>query len=106
MLFHVKHVHTPEMCPAGDSKLTKKTFGIAISPEHASKTGVKILGCYAEAPAHTAYFIVEADSIEKVGSFLLPLVKLGSADVTPITDFLDEIKRKLEEANKIKMLTM
>jgi len=43
MLFHVKHVHTHETCPAGDPELVKKTFGTVVLPEHASKTGVKLL---------------------------------------------------------------
>jgi len=61
MLFHVKHVHTHETCPAGNPELTKKTFGTMVMPDHASKTGVKLLASYADAPAHTVYFIVEAD---------------------------------------------
>jgi len=94
MLFHVKHVHTHETCPAGDPELVKKTFGTVVLPEHSSKTGVKLLGGYADAPEHTVYFIVEADSIEKVGAFLLPLLKLGYAEITPVTDLVEEVKRK------------
>jgi hypothetical protein len=47
------------------------------------------------------YFIVEADSIEKVGSFLLPLLKLGSSEITPVTDFVEEFKRKMDEAKRM-----
>jgi len=101
MLFHVKHVHTHETCPAGNPELVKKAFGTVVSPEHASKIGVKLLGSYADAPSHTVYFIIQADSIEKVGSFLLPLLKLGSAQITPITDLAAEVKKKLKEAKKI-----
>lgn len=101
MLFHVKHVHTHETCPAGNPELTQKTFGTIAMPDHARKTGVKLLASYADAPSHTVYFIVEADHIEKVGSFLLPLLKLGSADITPVTDLGEEVKKKLKEAKKI-----
>jgi len=101
MLFHVEQFHTHETCPAGNPELIKKTYGKVVLPEHARKTGVKLLGAYADAPAHTVYFIVEADSVEKVGTFLLPLLKLGSAEITPVTDLVEEIKRKMEEAKKM-----
>ena len=101
MLFHVKHVHTWETCPAGDPELPRKTFGAVVSEEHARKVGVKLLSSYADAPAHTTFFIVEADSAEKVGAFLLPLLKLGSAEIRPVTDLAEEVKRKLEEAKKM-----
>lgn len=94
MLFHVTHFHTHETCPAGNSDLVKKTFGTVVSPEHISATGVKLIGGYADAPAHTVYFIVEADSIEKVGSLMIPILKLGSAEITPVTDLVEEVKRK------------
>ena len=101
MLFHVKHTHTHETCPAGDPELAKKTFGTVSSPEHARNSGVKLHGGYADAPAHNVYFILEADSIEKVGAFLLPLLKLGSAEITAVTDLAQEVKRKLEQTKKI-----
>ena len=103
MLFHIKHVHTYETCPAalGDPELVRKTFGTVVSDEHAKKVGVKLLSSYADAPAHATFFIVEADSAEKVGAFLLPLLKLGSAEIRPVTDLIEEVKRKLEEAKKM-----
>ena len=94
MLFHVRHVHTHETCPAGDPELVKKTFGTVVLAEHISETGVKLIGGYADAPAHEVYFIVETDSAEKVGSFLLPILKLGWAEITPVTDLVAEVKRK------------
>jgi len=102
MLFHIKHVHTYETCPAalGDPELVRKTFGTVVSDEHAKKVGVKLLSSYADAPAHITFFIVEAYSAEKVGAFLLPLLKLGSAEIRPVTDLVEEVKRKLEEAKK------
>ncbi len=58
---------------------------------------MKLLCSYADAPAHTTFFIVEADSAEKVGAFLLPILKLGSAEIIPVTDLVEEVKRKEEE---------
>ena len=103
MLFHVTHVHTLDTCPAalGDPELIRTTFGTVVSDEHAKKVGVKLVGGYAYAPAHAAFFVVDADSAEKVGSFLLPLLKLGSAEIKPVTDLVEEVRRKLEEAKKM-----
>ena len=102
MLFHVKHVHTFETCPAGRGpEMPAKTFGTIVRPEHAKETGVKVLGMYADAPAHTTYFILDADSAEKIGKFLLPILLIGTAEIAPVTDLAEEVRRKMEEAKKI-----
>nr|MDO8132638.1 hypothetical protein [Candidatus Njordarchaeum guaymaensis] len=102
MLFHVEHVHTHETCPGvlGDPELVRKTFGTVVSDEHTGRVGVKLRSSYADAPAHTTFFIIEADSAEKVGAFLLPLMKLGSARIRPVTDLVEEVKRKIEETKR------
>ena len=101
MLFHVKHIHTFEICPAGRGpEMVSKTFGAIARPEHAKEVGVKVLGMYVDAPAHVAYFILDADSAEKVGKFLFPILLIGTAEITPVTDLAEEVKRKLEEAKK------
>ena len=101
MLFHVKHVHTFETCPTGHGpEMVSKTFVTIARPEHAKEVGVKVLGMYADAPAHVTYFILDADSAEKVGKFLLPILLIGTAEITPVTDLVEEVKRKLEEAKK------
>jgi len=105
MLFHVKHVHTHKTCPAGNPEMIRITFGTVVSEEHAKKVGVKLHGCYADAPAHNTYFIIEADTAEKVGAFLAPLIKLGFAHITPVTDLAEEVKRKMEEAKKTPQIT-
>ena len=101
LLFHVKHIHTYETCPARHSpEMVAKTFGTVGSPEHAKKVGVKVLGMYADASAHMTYFILEADSAEKVNAFLFPIVMIGTAEITPVTDLAEEVKRKLKEAKR------
>lgn len=102
MLFHVRHIHTFESCPARHGpEMVSKTFGTIGRPEHAKETGVKVLGMYLNAPAHTAYFVLDADSAEKVGKFLLPILVIGTAEITPVTDLVEEVRRKLEEAKKL-----
>mgnify|MGYP001028471666 CR=1 FL=1 len=102
MLFHVRHIHTFETCPARHGpEMVSKTFGTIGRPEHAKEAGVKVLGMYVDAPAHTAYFILDADSAEKMGKFLFPILMIGTAEITPVTDLVEEVKRKLGEAKKI-----
>jgi hypothetical protein len=81
--------------------MVAKTFGTVGRPEHAKEAGVNVLGMYINAPAHTAYFILEADSAEKIGKFLFPIMMIGTADITPVTHLVEEVKRKLKESKKI-----
>jgi len=80
--------------------MVSRTFGTIGRPEHAKEIGVKVLGMYADAPAHITYFVLEADSVEKVGKFLFPILTIGTAEITPVTDLAEEVKRKLAEAKK------
>ncbi|NWG09628.1 MAG: hypothetical protein HXX80_04895 [Nitrososphaerales archaeon] len=87
ILFYLKHKHSPENCPAlRGPEIVAKTFGKIITPEHAKKAGVKVLGMYADAPAHTVGFIIEADNIDRIGAFLGPLLSIGSVETTPVSD--------------------
>ena len=101
MLFHVKHVHTFESCPGqGGPEMISKTFGQVARPEYAKEVGVKVLGKYLDVPGHVAYFILDADSAEKVGKFLSRITLIGTAEITPVTDLAEEVTRKLEETKK------
>ncbi len=103
MLYHIKHIHTFDTCPAKHGpEMVAKTFGTIGSPDHAKKVGVKVLGMYADAPAHITYFIIDADSIEKVNAFLFPILFIGNAEINSVTDLAEEVRRKLEEAKKVK----
>jgi len=87
ILFYLKHKHSPESCPVVKGpKEVVKTFGKIVTPEHAKKVGVKVLGMYADAPAHTVGFIIETDNVDKIGAFLSPLLSFGTAETTPISD--------------------
>ena len=61
MLFHITHTHTPQMCPRHDTNKTRNTWGKTFFK--AESSGVKLLASYVDAPAHTVYFIVDADSV-------------------------------------------
>jgi len=56
MLFHITHVHTPETCPYHNPEKTRETFGKMMS--RAEQLGVKLVGAWVDAPAHTVYLVV------------------------------------------------
>jgi len=75
MLYVVSHSHGYEKCPARDIK-TLKQFNEMISDDRARKAGIKIVDRYVDEDCttvgkteHYAYFLVEADNIEKVKEF-------------------------------------
>jgi hypothetical protein len=48
--------------------------------------GPTLVGCWADAPGHTAYFVVDAESPFRVQKFLAPAVGVGAAETTPVID--------------------
>jgi hypothetical protein len=92
-MFHVKHTHTWESCPAHDPDLISSTFGKMLAG--AEKTGVKVIGRYVDAPAHTVYFIIEADSAKEIANFFEPALKIGHAEIRPVEDGLAAVKRRM-----------
>ena len=93
MLFHITHTHTPEMCPRHDTNKTRNTWGKTYFK--AESSGIKLLASYVDAPAHTVYFIVEADSAETIAKFLDPVLNLGTATIRPVTDGLAAVKKRM-----------
>ena len=74
MLFHITHVHTPETCPYHDPEKARETFGKMMS--NAEQLGVKLVGAWLDAPAHTVYLVVETDSVQKIeGLFQMPQLR-------------------------------
>jgi len=92
MLFHITHVHTPEMCPGKDPGKVRETFGKMLSS--AEKIGVKLVGAWADGPPHTVFIVVETDATEKIFEFVLPGLNIGSAEVKPVQDALDLLKSR------------
>lgn len=84
MVFHITHKHSPESCPAGDATLTRNTWGKLY--EAADEYGVTIHSSWVEAEAHTVYLIVETDSAEAISGMLRPVMKIGTANISPVTD--------------------
>lgn len=91
MLFHITHVHTPETCPYHNPEKARATFGKILSS--AEKLGVKLVGIWVDTPAHTAYFVVEADSAQKIGEFLAPAYEIAHAETRVVQDGREVVKR-------------
>jgi hypothetical protein len=95
MLFHITHKHTPETCPYRDPEKTKSTYGKMMSS--AEQLGVKIVGAWVDAPAHTVYVVVETDSVQKIEELLAPVFKIGHAETRAVSDAAAVLKRSITE---------
>jgi hypothetical protein len=83
MLVHMKHVHAWNNCPAHNPEklaLLKKVLGSG------GETGVRVLSAHVDAPAHTFFFLIDADSMESLTRWFAPLVEWGQGEVDPVTD--------------------
>jgi hypothetical protein len=90
MLFHVTHVHTPESCPGHNPEGMKK---MALLMKAAEETGIRIQGMYASTWEHTIYAVVEAESADSLEAWFDPVLEIGRATVTPVTDAVATLKR-------------
>ena len=95
MLFHITHVHTPETCPYHDKEKARDTFGKMMA--NIEELGVRLVGAWVDAPAHTVYFVVEAESVQQIEELLAPGLKIGRADIRPISDAVALLKRRIGE---------
>ena len=95
MLFHITHVHTPETCPYHDKDKARDTFGKMMSS--IEQLGVKLVGAWVDAPAHTVYFVIESDSVQKIEELLAPGLKIGHAETRPVSDAAAVLKRTIGE---------
>jgi len=93
MLFHITHVHAPETCPYNNPEKARATFGKIMA--NAEQLGVKLVGAWVDAPAHTAYFVIETDSAQKIEEFLAPAFEIGRAETRVVADTLAILKRRL-----------
>jgi hypothetical protein len=92
MLFHITHVHGPETCPYHDPEKARATFGKILGG--AEQLGVKLVGAWVDAAAHTAYIVVEADSAQKLEELLAPGLEIGYAETSVVQDARELQKRR------------
>ena len=96
MLFHITHQHSPEACPSNDKARMQKTFGRIIhNTKRAHALGIKILGAYVDAPAHTIFMIIDASANDQIFQFLRPTLKLATVSIRPVEDASVVVQRLL-----------
>ena len=92
MLFHATQTHSYQTCHAHDEdRKAKVVEAVQVSEE----IGIKIHGIYVDPPGHSAYFVLEADTMEQVVQFFDPMLELGDTDIHPVMSMqaaLDALK--------------
>ncbi len=96
MLFHITHVHTPETCPYHNPEKARATFGKMLSG--AEQLGVKLVGVWVDAPAHTIYIVVETDSAQKIEEFLGPAYEIARAETRVVQDGRVLLQRRVKQS--------
>ncbi|MHA2031418.1 MAG: DUF3303 domain-containing protein [Candidatus Kariarchaeaceae archaeon] len=96
MLFHATHRHTHATCPSHNPE-KRALYNKALNS--ASELGIKVIGSYADAPGHTAYLILEADTALQIAQFFDPILELGDAEIRPVTDTI-ELLKQMERRDK------
>ena len=86
MIFHATHRHTHETCSAHKPE-NLALFAKAVAT--ANDIGVKIIGSYTDAPGHTFYLIIEADTALQIAQFFDPILDLGDTEVRPVADAME-----------------
>ena len=95
MIFHITHIHKPETCPYHNPEKARDTFGKMLSS--AEPLGVKLVGVWSDAPAHTLYIVVEADSSQKIEELLAPAFEIGCAETRVVQDGLAVLQRRTKQ---------
>ena len=87
-LFIVDHKHTAEDCPAGkihhDDDFSKRLA------EAATKSGLKVVEGYLDAPGHRFFFVVEAENVGQIIEFSgTTLNPIGETHFVPVLKWSD-----------------
>ena len=96
MIFHITHVHSPESCPYHDPEKGRATFGKVLTS--VDELGIKLIGAWVDAPAHTAYFVIDTDSAQKIEELLAPAFGIGHAETRVVEDAQAILKRRIGES--------
>lgn len=95
MLFHVKHTHSWETCPYNDPVRARETFGKALAG--IMESDVELIGAFVDAPAHTTFLVLDANSAAEIEEALAPVIDIGWAETRPVVDFAELLGRITEE---------
>lgn len=81
MLFLITIDHEPEACPIVTNNPENR-----ITPEDATKAGVKLISALGARSQHCTYYVVETDDINKLNGFLEPALSWAKCEITPVRD--------------------
>ena len=81
--FLVEHHHTAAGCPVSNAEMMKALVS-HVSPANAAQFGVKVLSDSVIPDEHTVYFVVEADTPDKVATFAAPFMNVGPTTIRPV----------------------
>ena len=95
MLFRMVNTHTPENCPALKPD-GLKTFAAVV--KSAEEYGVRIHSMHVSPWEHTIYGLLETDNAESLDLWSQPLSPFGITKVSPVTDVLGAIARRVESS--------
>jgi hypothetical protein len=54
---------------------------------------VELVGAYVDAPAHTTFLLLDADSAVQIEEALAPVIDIGWAETRPVVDMADIMQR-------------
>ena len=81
MFFMIDHVHSYSDCHINDSEASKIWDNLW---KDSIKNGVKLHGRYGNRGAHRMFIIIEADSLERIETWLHPCIAFGQWDIIPV----------------------
>ncbi len=87
MLFMVKAKHSAETCPI--SPMRPNPDFLKTLRDQTEKAKVKVIGAYSNAPSHTLWFVLEAQTMEELNTFALPLLQIGEVKTIPVQTIED-----------------
>ncbi len=93
MLIHITHRHDVDHC-AYDHPDRAKRYKEVLG--HDGSSGAKVVGSWVDAPAHTVFLLVEAQDVEAVEALMAPIMELGTAEVRPVVEGADIVRRRAE----------
>jgi hypothetical protein len=90
MLFHVTATHLAEDCPLYNPGLAeKRNQATQANASLAQELNLKVLYSVTGAPAHVAYHLLEADSLEAVGRWLAINPTKQTFQIVPVQHVAD-----------------
>ena len=83
-LYFIEHQHRDETCPTHNPEMMIG-LGKHVTQGTADTYGVKIHADVVHPGEHRMNLVLEADSPDKVASYMLPFMQVGSVMIKPVT---------------------